>query len=288
MKTLCTTTLLVACTLPAWAKETYRETIKPFFDRYCLDCHDTETRKGTFSLEAIQPQPVRDLESWRMVAEQIRFGDMPPPKKPQPSGGERDKVLAWIRSELLKTQAADAVSDEKLRLPQFGNYVDHRALFGERRPRVEPAPPRIWRLRPGIYRSLMQGMAERVGTLANGLNVSDGSDFKDYAVTYFVDEASATTLLSNAKKVASAMLSPRARDSSLKHLVSPEPPTQASVEAAINSAFRRTIGRKPTREERDRFAEFFVRASKIGGHETAARALLTAILMQPEFLFRQE
>ena len=79
------------------------------------------------------------LETWRLVQEQLQFADMPPAKKQQPEPAERAAVLAWIRGELLKTQEPGALAEEKLTQPQFGNYVDHAALFGQRRSHVTPA-----------------------------------------------------------------------------------------------------------------------------------------------------
>ena len=82
------------------------------------------------------------LETWRLVQEQLQFADMPPAKKQQPEPAERAAVLAWIRGELLKTQEPGALAEEKLTQPQFGNYVDHAALFGQRRSHAWHLHPR--------------------------------------------------------------------------------------------------------------------------------------------------
>jgi len=271
--------------------ESFKGLVAPFFDAYCIDCHNSDKKSGKFSLEGIDSGPLGDrhLETWRIIYEQIRFEDMPPRKKEQPTRQERAAVLAWIRGELLKTQRAGVIAEEKLRLPQFGNYVDHQFLFGERLPRVIPAPPRIWRLRPAIYSSTLPGLAERVSGLANGLNVIDGAEIKDYASSYFLDEAATPPLLGNAKKIADAMLGPRSRDRVFRKLISDEgPPSAGTISAAIDTAFRKALGRAPTADEKQRFAGLHAKSVGIGGYRPAARSLLTGILMQPEVLFRQE
>ena len=267
----------------------FRKTVEPFLDTYCLKCHDNETQKGKLSLEGISPSVADgNLEMWRMVFERLHFSEMPPKKKKQPNPAERAAVLAWIRGELLKTQEPGALAEEKLTQPQFGNYVDHTALFGKRRSHVTPAPPRLWRLRPAIYNTTMPRLGERITGLANGLNAVDGSDFKDFAAAYFLDEAAAAPLLGNAKKIAAAMTAPNAKDRSLKTLVVDAPPTAEQVAEGIRTAFRKIVGRAPTAEELGRFGAFHQAASATGGHVAAANALLTAILMQPEVLYRME
>ena len=270
----------------------FQKTVEPFLETYCLDCHDSETQKGELSLEGISPDTVSgdDLETWRLVRDQVHFGDMPPPmKKRQPAAGERAAFLEWVRGELLRGQRPDVVPPEKLALPQFGNYVDHTALFDKRLPRVYPSPPRLWRLRPSIYNSIVPRLGERVGGLANGLGYLDGPVIKDYASAYFIDEASTAPLLGNAKKVVAALVEPNSKDKVFKRLVEPgAAPDDEAVQSAVATAFQKMLGRQPTSEESERYQQFYESAKKTGGYESAGRALLTAVLMQPEFLFRSE
>lgn len=265
--------------------------VAPLLARYCVDCHGSDLAEGKLSLEAIDPNLLsgENFETWRQVAEKIQFGDMPPKDADQPTDEERKTLLTWIRQESLKMQRPDVVADEKLLLPQFGNYVDHQYLFNERLPRVYPVAPRIWRLRPEIYDRQMPRLAEKVADLANGLNVADGSDFKDYAATYFLDEAATSPLLSNAKKIAERLVSPQSKDRAFKDLVNEEAaPDAAAVAEAIELAFRKVLSRPATEEEGQRFLAFYQKSFEIGDHQLAARSLLTAILLQPEVLYRQE
>ena len=281
---------LHAAPLPPVDTAGFEKIVGPFLENYCLDCHDDATKKGKLSLEGLNAEFTGDtIELWRLFGDQLHFAEMPPEDKDQPTDAERDAVMAWIRGEMLKTQRPGVVADEKLLEPQFGNYVDHQFLFGKRLPFVTPAPPRLWRLRPGIYDSITPSFGEGINGLANGLSLADGSDFKDYAAGYFIDEASTAPLLGNAKTVAEAMVGPKSKDGIFKQLVSEDgPPKDELVNESIVYAFRKILDREPTADEQGRFFAFHQQASATGGHALAGRALLTAILMQPEVLYRQE
>lgn len=269
----------------------YGKSVLPLFKTYCLDCHSGKKPDGKLSLTTINPDLLEgdNLETWRMIEEQLRFGDMPPKDVDQPTKAERAELLEWIRQELLKTQMPGFITEEKLLLPQFGNYVDHQALFGERGTHVTPAPPRIWRLRPEIYNAIVPRLGERITGLANGLNSHEAPEFKDYSATYFLDEASTQQLFGNAKLVAANLIGPNAKDRVFQQLASETPkPTESVLKTAIETGFRKALGRGPTLEEIERFGQLYQRSARISDNRTAAKALLTAILMQPEFLFRQE
>ncbi len=282
--------LLVADT-PQADLDGYRKTVLPLFKTYCLDCHSGKEPQGKLSLETVQPDLLKgnDLETWRMIDEQLRFGEMPPRDADQPTKADRAKLLEWIRQELLKTQLPGVITQEKLFLPQFGNYVDHQALFGKRQTHVTPAPPRIWRLRPEIYNTIVPRLGEQISGLTNALNSQEGSEFKDYSAPYFLDEASTQQLFGNAKLVAAKLIGPKTKDRVFKQLASESPkPTDEIITAAIETGFRKALGRGPTAEEIERYQRLYQRSAETANNHTAAKALLTAILMQPEFLFRQE
>jgi hypothetical protein len=289
--------LSVVFTLPCSAQSPkadvtgFEREIAPLLEKYCTDCHGESDPEAKLSLSNIDPDIFsgNDYETWRMVAEQVRFGDMPPEDSEQPSDDDRTVMLDWIRQEMLKSQQPGVVIDEKLLLPQFGNHVDHTALFGKRQPRVIPAPPRIWRLRPDIYDATMPRLAEDVSGLANGLNVTDAPEFKDYSASYFLDEGAIAPLLGNAKKIAAKLVGPKSKDKIFKELVAQgEAPNEEKVRDAIQTAFRKILGRAAVSEEEERFYSLYQKSMEIGGTEPAARAMLTGVLLQPEVLYREE
>ena len=282
---------LVAVKIPSADAAEFKRDVMPLLKKYCITCHGTEEPAAKLSLSKVNPDMLKGnhLETWRMIEEQIRFKDMPPKAADQPSAEERATLSKWIRQELRRTQLPGITTESKLLLPQFGNYVDHDLLFNQRLPHVSPAAPRVWRLRPEIYNSIVPRLGERITGLSNALNSLDGSEFKDYSAPYFLDEASTQQLFSNAKKVAASLVAPTSKDQVLKALVrDSEPPSEQVLRDAINTAFRKALGRGPTTEERERFQKLYDKSVKIGGYKSAATALLTAVLMKPEFMFRQE
>lgn len=282
--------LLAILVLPGAAKDlTFEKQVVPLLDRYCLDCHDEETAKGKLSLEQIDPKIAGgpDFEKWRIVLERVKFHDMPPAKADQPVAAERAALLDWIRGKLLETQQPGFPVEAKLKLPAFGNYVDHAALFDESASGpVIPGPPRIWRLRQKIYGNLDIGDArlKRTQALTDPLVLADGEEFRDYAARYFIDEPSTEMLLANAEKIV-----PIRSKFALQMLTEkPEQPTDEVVRFAIRKTFLQVLRREPEEQEFARFTRFYRYVVENSGRQAGAERLLMAIYMRPEALFREE
>lgn len=267
----------------------FEKEIVPFFGRYCLDCHDDSATEGNLSLEQINPSVGGgpDFETWRIIFERVKFQDMPPVEADQPAARERKAFVNWIHEKLLETQQPGFPIEDKLKLPEFGNYVDHAALFSESaRLPVIPGPPRIWRLRQRIYGNLPIGdqRLRRSHSLTDPLVLRDGTGFRDYAARYFIDEPTTEMLLSNAEKIVPV------RSRFLLDLLTekPESPTDETLQFAIQKGFLDVLRRKPEDAEFERFTLFYRDVAKENGRQVAAERLLMAIYMRPEALFREE
>lgn len=301
MKTLCSI-LLFSCLFPAYLvgetpkpdADVYRQTVAPLFRKYCIRCHGPERDRGNLTLHDIDANLIngRQTETWRRLYEQLQFKDMPPDSAKQPSEDERRQLLSWIRSEFLKSQRPGAISETKLLLPQFGNYVDHTALFNPKAGPVIPEEPRIWRVRPSIYRDLIQGVARSSGLkgLASPFSLADGLQIKDYSARYFIDEPTTNMLMTNAERVVDFQTSERNNKyRELRALVQKEnPATREQLIRAIQTQFRAVLRRSPRETETQRFLSLYEKVNKSGGHLLAAKTMLQGILMQPEALFRWE
>ncbi len=267
----------------------FEKEIVPFFGRYCLDCHDDSATEGNLSLEQIDPRVGGgpDFETWRMIFERVKFQDMPPEDADQPAAHERKAFVNWIRERLLETQQPGYPIEEKLKLPEFGNYVDHAALFSKSDAfPVIPGPPRIWRLRQKIYSNLPIGdqRLRRSHSLTDPLVLRDGAGFRDYAARYFIDEPTTEMLLSNAEKIV-----PVRSQLALSLLTEkPEAPTDETLRFVIQKTFLELLRRKPEDNEFERFARFYRAVAAENGRRVAAERLLMAIYMRPETLFREE
>jgi len=73
-----------------------------FLERYCMECHDSDTHKGGLNLEKLPHDlSVRtNQDSWENIFERLQNGSMPPPKADQPAPKERQQVLATLHTPL--------------------------------------------------------------------------------------------------------------------------------------------------------------------------------------------
>ena len=84
--------------------------------RYFDEPHD-DSLEGNFSLEAIDPSIVggKSYETWRMIDEQIRFGDMPP-EEPYLTDQQIAAIGRWIDDGALREDEKPEDVHQLLRL----------------------------------------------------------------------------------------------------------------------------------------------------------------------------
>jgi hypothetical protein len=87
--------------------------VRPFFERFCLDCHGPKKKKGDFDLSgdlsvaAIAGNPRR----WDLVRNRLEAREMPPEETSrQPKDEERARTIGWLR-ELSDREAARNAGD---------------------------------------------------------------------------------------------------------------------------------------------------------------------------------
>lgn len=95
---------LLSAALAALAPRPHAATpaLQPFLQRHCLECHDTETRKGGFDLTSLSTEPTEaaTLKRWVRVFDRVAAGEMPPEKKVRPGTNELGTFLADLGSDL--------------------------------------------------------------------------------------------------------------------------------------------------------------------------------------------
>ena len=128
---------------------TFGSLAEPFLERYCLDCHDSDTRKGDLALDELTGVSSGNAELWKRIWEQVALKEMPPRKKKQPEAMERLQLSNWITGELERAMKHEGGFQSHLH-PTKGNHLDHDLLFGKIPEGLEPAstPARIWRIHP--------------------------------------------------------------------------------------------------------------------------------------------
>ena len=76
-------------------------TVRPFMQTYCVSCHGKDKPQAQLDLTAYanMASVVRDYPHWSLVLEKLAAKQMPPPNVgKQPSAGQREAVIAWIRA----------------------------------------------------------------------------------------------------------------------------------------------------------------------------------------------
>ena len=80
----------------------YKNTIKPFFEKFCIECHGPEKEKGGMRLDelpAIFNNP-GDVQHWQDVLDSLNGAEMPPKKSQQPAVDEMSKIIRSLSGSL--------------------------------------------------------------------------------------------------------------------------------------------------------------------------------------------
>ena len=93
----------IAASAPAPAKAIHR----PFFEKHCTECHDSDVKKGGLDLTSL-PWHLEDranFDGWVKILDKVRSGEMPPAKKPRPEPAEVQPVLQGLEAALHEVDA---------------------------------------------------------------------------------------------------------------------------------------------------------------------------------------
>jgi hypothetical protein len=96
---------------------------------YCLDCHDEGEMKGDLNLDflSINWSLKENRKLWENVHLMANGGHMPPAKERQPSDKERETILAWLDSSLVKHTPIGGTLPRRLNQPEYEATI--RDLF---------------------------------------------------------------------------------------------------------------------------------------------------------------
>ena len=190
-----------------------------FVESHCLDCHDSGTAKGDVDLEALSSDlsSAANASRWNNALDQVAFREMPPKDKKQPSAEARE---AFVRSLENALTGAGHPPDlrRKMLEPEYGNYVDHHALFDGSMEAVSYTPGRLWLRSPHAFDTLVNDGAGflkpgRYGKRSSHLSkvkqpftLEEKAGIMDYAALTLADSATLDTMLRNAGVLVGKML----------------------------------------------------------------------------------
>ena len=101
---------------------------KRVLNTYCVSCHGPDKQKGEVRLDTLaELAGDARLDRLNAMQEAVRIEVMPPEHANQPTEAERKLLDDWL-GRVLEEAGAGKLED-KLRKPEYGNYVDHEKLF---------------------------------------------------------------------------------------------------------------------------------------------------------------
>lgn len=91
-----------------------------WLQKYCLDCHNPERRKGDIDLThfAEKQDVASNFSLWQAMLQQVEDEEMPP-KKPLPSDVERQEIIAHLRNGVESADWSRMKGVEHLTLPRL-------------------------------------------------------------------------------------------------------------------------------------------------------------------------
>lgn len=100
-----------------------------FIDTYCIDCHDSASKKGEVDLEfeTIDWNSPKNQKLWEKVHQVVEEGMMPPAKKKQPSAYDRKAMVKWIDESLAKHVEIGTTGPRRLSAAEYEKTV--RSVF---------------------------------------------------------------------------------------------------------------------------------------------------------------
>ena len=291
--------------------------VQSIISNSCIDCHNEDTSEGNVHFDTLSTlDKGARLELLNKAQEQLFFGLMPPQDEVQPTLAEHALLTGWIRRELRKSGASKL--DEKMRYPDFGNYVDHEKLFSGEIQDKAFTPSRRWLVSPQIFHQRVNDVFKLVGRdrqrvfygVTNPIILPDHSGVRYYDNSS-VDGGHLLMMLSNVQWISQKQIrvarvkkgelsanefenpkdrwSPRNTPEAFEKIILKDTvPTQDEMIAAIHAQFDCVLQRKASDQELEKYLPLLQSTIAIGGNTEGLRQMLVAVLLESEFLYRLE
>ena len=93
--------LLFICPQVLWSASP-QAALRGFFDQHCLECHDSQVKKGGLDISELNwtPETRQNFDLWVKVHDRVQKGEMPPKKKAKPEAGDVDTFLSSLKQPL--------------------------------------------------------------------------------------------------------------------------------------------------------------------------------------------
>ena len=316
MKYILTTLIIFLIILPAKSENFNNTHTGKILQKFCFDCHDEDVQKGKVRLDNLSSLSLdARLEMLNRVQEQIYIKEMPPKKKKQPSEAERQRAINWLDTELKKHNAAKL--EEKLRYPDYGNYVDHDKLFSGEIKDKAYTPARRWLVSPQIFTERVKDIFKHSGKrnlrfygITHPIILPSKSGVRYYD-NVTLDGGHFLVMLTNAdwiskKQIFAALnkgIDPKkikyenSKDRWFPRITPPafekiifkkSAPTRGELIDAIQTQFDCVLGRKANHKEVEEYLSLTKQAIQITDNTEGLRQMLKSVILESEFLYRME
>ncbi len=101
--------------------------LQPFLEANCMECHDSDVNKGDLDLTSLSTDgaDAAALKKWVRVFDRVAAGEMPPPKKKQPSQDVVQDFMAALGADLVeKSNAQKGTVLRRLNRREYQNTVN--------------------------------------------------------------------------------------------------------------------------------------------------------------------
>ena len=293
------------------------QNVQAVIDSSCIDCHAGESAEGQLRLDNLAGLPLNQrLEILNKAQDQLFFRLMPPSDADQPTTQQRNLLSEWVNRQLLQHDASNL--NQKFRLHAYGNLVDHQKLFSGEITEAAFTPARQWLVSPQIFHQRVNEVFKLDGRarqksfygVTNPFVLPEISGVRDFDITV-LDGGHLLVMLGNAKWIAQKqVLAAVHAGKNRREIQHPNPkdkwvppnsppafiavvrkesePTDAEMLAAIDAQFDCVLQRAPRESEQRRYLDLMRSTVQLGGNVEGIRQMLVSVLLESEFLYRQE
>lgn len=112
----------------------FKTQIQPILKEFCYDCHADGANKGNVAFDEFRSDQavLENHDLWLKALKNLRGSLMPPPKKPQPSPEQKERIARWIKEAVFEIDPENPdpgrVTVRRLNRVEYRNTV--RDLLG--------------------------------------------------------------------------------------------------------------------------------------------------------------
>jgi hypothetical protein len=237
----------------------FTATVAPVLEEFCFDCHTGNVPEADLDLSQFTDADAARAgrEDFARVLAQLRAGQMPPSRKPQPALAQRDAVMNWIQT----------------------------ALFPLDCDNPDPGRVTIRRLNRAEYNNTIRDLVGVDFQPADDFPADDsGHGFDNIGDALSISPVLFERYLDAAEQVIDRALTNHVPGGPRERLLVSDDPREIII-SFTKRAFRRSANER----EVDRLMEIYQVAREDGEeHEGSIRLALQAVLTSPHFIFRGE